>query len=92
VWKDGGGLGEVRAPGVAYSAGRYDIHWYKSNGCLFGSYQPDVMAGWDATLHVDGPGSNGAPDRELPETSRYFRTCLRPPGLRSGPPIDLYEF
>ena len=58
VWKDGGGLGEVRAPGVAYSAGRYDIYWYKSNGCLFGSYQPDMMAGWDPTLYVDGPGSN----------------------------------
>jgi GH43 family beta-xylosidase len=36
----------------------YVWDWYKSNGCLFGSYQPDMMAGWDPTLYVDGPGSN----------------------------------
>ncbi|KAK3360369.1 putative alpha-N-arabinofuranosidase 2 [Lasiosphaeria hispida] len=30
--------------------------WYKSNGCLFGSHQDRMMKGWDATLHVDGPG------------------------------------
>jgi GH43 family beta-xylosidase len=36
----------------------YVWDWYKSNGCLFGSYAPDMMAGWDATLSVDGPGSN----------------------------------
>ncbi|WP_433211882.1 glycoside hydrolase family 43 protein [Dactylosporangium sp. CS-047395] len=34
----------------------YVWDWYKSNGCLFGSYQPNMMAGWDATLYVDGPG------------------------------------
>ncbi|MBU2667823.1 glycoside hydrolase family 43 protein [Actinoplanes bogorensis] len=32
--------------------------WYKSNGCLFGSYAPNMMSGWDATLKVDGPGQN----------------------------------
>ncbi|GAB3937382.1 glycoside hydrolase family 43 protein [Micromonospora vulcania] len=30
--------------------------WYKSNGCLFGSNPATMMAGWDATLHVNGPG------------------------------------
>lgn len=30
--------------------------WYKSNGCLFGSYQENMMKGWDATKEVDGPG------------------------------------
>ncbi|WSG36935.1 family 43 glycosylhydrolase [Dactylosporangium sp. NBC_01737] len=30
--------------------------WYKSNGCLFGSYADDMMSGWDPTLQVDGPG------------------------------------
>ncbi|GAB2960744.1 glycoside hydrolase family 43 protein [Saccharothrix stipae] len=30
--------------------------WYKSNGCLFGSNRATMMAGWDPTLHVDGPG------------------------------------
>jgi len=36
----------------------YVWDWYKSNGCLFGSYQPGMMSGWDATLYVDGPGHN----------------------------------
>ena len=30
--------------------------WYKSNGCLFGSHQENMMNGWDATLVIDGPG------------------------------------
>jgi GH43 family beta-xylosidase len=30
--------------------------WYKSNGCLFGSNRATMMAGWDPTLHVNGPG------------------------------------
>ena len=34
----------------------YVWDWYKSNGCLFGSRQVDMMKGWDATLQVDGPG------------------------------------
>ncbi|WP_344510038.1 hypothetical protein [Dactylosporangium maewongense] len=34
----------------------YVWDWYKSNGCLFGSYAPNMMTGWDATLYVDGPG------------------------------------
>ncbi|KAL8358961.1 hypothetical protein RB601_008165 [Gaeumannomyces tritici] len=34
----------------------YVWDWYKSNGCLFGSRQVDMMQGWDATLQVDGPG------------------------------------
>ncbi|WP_432968433.1 glycoside hydrolase family 43 protein [Dactylosporangium sp. CA-233914] len=36
----------------------YVWDWYKSNGCLFGSYAPDMMSGWDTTLYVDGPGHN----------------------------------
>lgn len=34
----------------------YVWDWYKSNGCLFGSHQELMMAGWDATLYVNGPG------------------------------------
>ncbi|KAK7998442.1 cytochrome P450 [Apiospora arundinis] len=30
--------------------------WYKSNGCLFGSHQENMMPGWDATMGIDGPG------------------------------------
>lgn len=30
--------------------------WYKSNGCLFGSAQANMMPGWNATLEIDGPG------------------------------------
>lgn len=32
--------------------------WYKSNGCLFGSYAPNMMTGWTPTVAVDGPGQN----------------------------------
>ncbi|MGI5500712.1 glycoside hydrolase family 43 protein [Lentzea sp. CA-135723] len=32
--------------------------WYKSNGCLFGSYAEQMMYGWDPTVNVDGPGHN----------------------------------
>lgn len=34
----------------------YVWDWYKSNGCIFGSNRATMMAGWDPTLHVDGPG------------------------------------
>lgn len=34
----------------------YVWDWYKSNGCLFGSNRATLMAGWDPTLYVDGPG------------------------------------
>ncbi|MFF0679866.1 glycoside hydrolase family 43 protein [Streptomyces tendae] len=34
----------------------YVWDWYKSNGCLFGSHRATMMAGWDPTLYVDGPG------------------------------------
>ncbi|WP_241671887.1 glycoside hydrolase family 43 protein [Streptomyces sp. IB2014 016-6] len=34
----------------------YVWDWYKSNGCLFGSHASTMMAGWDPTLNVDGPG------------------------------------
>ncbi|MFE5792793.1 glycoside hydrolase family 43 protein [Streptomyces sp. NPDC056503] len=34
----------------------YVWDWYKSNGCLFGSHRDTMMAGWDPTLYVDGPG------------------------------------
>lgn len=34
----------------------YVWDWYKSNGCLFGSNRGTMMAGWDPTLHVNGPG------------------------------------
>ena len=34
----------------------YVWDWYKSNGCLFGSNRATMMAGWDPTLQVNGPG------------------------------------
>ncbi|MFD6027690.1 glycoside hydrolase family 43 protein [Streptomyces griseoluteus] len=34
----------------------YVWDWYKSNGCLFGSNRSTMMAGWDPTLYVNGPG------------------------------------
>ncbi|MDR7275259.1 glycoside hydrolase family 43 protein [Catenuloplanes atrovinosus] len=34
----------------------YVWDWYKSNGCHFGANRATMMAGWDPTLHVDGPG------------------------------------
>ncbi|EGX59276.1 secreted hydrolase [Streptomyces zinciresistens K42] len=34
----------------------YVWDWYKSNGCLFGSDRATMMAGWDPTLYVNGPG------------------------------------
>jgi GH43 family beta-xylosidase len=34
----------------------YVWDWYKSNGCIFGSHRATMMAGWDPTLSVDGPG------------------------------------
>jgi GH43 family beta-xylosidase len=34
----------------------YVWDWYKSNGCLFGSNRATMMAGWDPTLSVNGPG------------------------------------
>jgi hypothetical protein len=34
----------------------YVWDWYKSNGCHFGSNSTSVMAGWDPTLCVNGPG------------------------------------
>lgn len=34
----------------------YVWDWYKSNGCLFGSHQDQMMQGWDATLQINGPG------------------------------------
>ncbi|GAA0531604.1 glycoside hydrolase family 43 protein [Paractinoplanes ferrugineus] len=34
----------------------YVWDWYKSNGCLFGSNRATMMAGWDPTLTVNGPG------------------------------------
>ncbi|KAF3469850.1 family 43 glycosylhydrolase [Streptomyces sp. Tu 3180] len=34
----------------------YVWDWYKSDGCLFGSHRATMTAGWDPTLHADGPG------------------------------------
>ncbi|MEV7625545.1 glycoside hydrolase family 43 protein [Actinoplanes sp. NPDC089786] len=34
----------------------YVWDWYKSNGCLFGSNRNTMMAGWDPTVNVNGPG------------------------------------
>jgi GH43 family beta-xylosidase len=34
----------------------YVWDWYKSNGCQFGSNRATMMAGWDPTIHANGPG------------------------------------
>jgi GH43 family beta-xylosidase len=34
----------------------YVWDWYKSNGCVFGSDASELMTGWHATEHVQGPG------------------------------------
>ncbi|MEV6494786.1 family 43 glycosylhydrolase, partial [Actinoplanes sp. NPDC051633] len=36
----------------------YVWDWYKSNGCIFGSNRATMMAGWDPTVSVNGPGHN----------------------------------
>jgi GH43 family beta-xylosidase len=55
----------------------YVWDWYKSNGCLFGSHRSTMMAGWDPTLYVDGPGHhsfvllNGDIDTSPPAGSSF---------------------
>ncbi|WP_433375664.1 glycoside hydrolase family 43 protein [Actinoplanes sp. CA-142083] len=55
-WSDQYCLGEVRLR--AGGDPTYVWDWYKSNGCLFGSNRATMMAGWDPTLYVNGPGSH----------------------------------
>lgn len=53
-WSDQYCLGELRLR--AGGDPTYVWDWYKSNGCLFGSNRATMMAGWDPTLSVNGPG------------------------------------
>ena len=53
-WSDQYCLAEVRLR--AGGDPMYVWDWYKSNGCLFGSNRGTMMAGWDPTLSVNGPG------------------------------------
>ena len=53
-WSDQYCLADLRLRAGGDPAYVWD--WYKSNGCLFGSHRATMMAGWDPTLHVDGPG------------------------------------
>ncbi|MET9499057.1 glycoside hydrolase family 43 protein [Streptomyces sp. NPDC006552] len=53
-WSDQYCLADLRLRGGGDPTYVWD--WYKSNGCLFGSHRETMMAGWDPTLHVDGPG------------------------------------
>jgi GH43 family beta-xylosidase len=53
-WSDQYCLGELRLRAGGDPAYVWD--WYKSNGCLFGSNRATMMAGWDPTLSVNGPG------------------------------------
>jgi GH43 family beta-xylosidase len=55
-WSEQYCLGEVRLR--AGGDPTYVWDWYKSNGCLFGSNRATMMAGWDPTLSVNGPGSH----------------------------------
>lgn len=51
-------------------------HWFKSNGCLFGSHQRNMMSGWSATKTIDGPGhhtfqlENGDPQKSPGGTNK----------------------
>ncbi|GIM94631.1 glycoside hydrolase family 43 protein [Paractinoplanes toevensis] len=53
-WSDQYCLAELRLR--AGGDPTYVWDWYKSNGCLFGSNRATMMAGWDPTLNVNGPG------------------------------------
>jgi GH43 family beta-xylosidase len=53
-WSDQYCLAELRLRAGGDPAYVWD--WYKSNGCLFGSNRSTMMAGWDPTLYVNGPG------------------------------------
>lgn len=53
-WSDQYCLGELRLR--AGGDPTYVWDWYKSNGCLFGSAGATMMAGWDPTQQVNGPG------------------------------------
>jgi GH43 family beta-xylosidase len=55
-WSDQYCLAELRLR--AGGDPTYVWDWYKSNGCLFGSHRSTMMAGWDPTLYVNGPGHN----------------------------------
>jgi GH43 family beta-xylosidase len=55
-WSDQYCIAEVRLR--AGGDPTYVWDWYKSNGCLFGSHRETMLAGWDPTLSVDGPGSH----------------------------------
>ncbi len=55
-WSDQYCLAELRLR--AGGDPTYVWDWYKSNGCLFGSNRTTMMAGWDPTLSVNGPGHN----------------------------------
>jgi GH43 family beta-xylosidase len=53
-WSDQYCLADLRLRAGGDPAYVWD--WYKSNGCLFGSNRATMMAGWDPTLTVNGPG------------------------------------
>ncbi|MEA5364119.1 glycoside hydrolase family 43 protein [Amycolatopsis sp., V23-08] len=55
-WSDQYCISEIRLR--AGGDPTYVWDWYKANGCLFGSHRETMMAGWDPTLYVDGPGSH----------------------------------
>ncbi|BCY08408.1 glycoside hydrolase family 43 protein [Actinoplanes sp. L3-i22] len=55
-WSEQYCLGELRLRAGGDPAYVWD--WYKSNGCLFGSNRATMMAGWDPTVTVNGPGHN----------------------------------
>ncbi len=55
-WSDQYCLADLRLKAGGDPTNVWD--WYKSNGCLFGSNRATMMAGWDPTLYVNGPGHN----------------------------------
>ncbi|CAI4218932.1 unnamed protein product [Parascedosporium putredinis] len=53
-WSSSYCLGDLRLKKGGDPTNVWD--WYKSNGCVMGSNKDQMMAGWDTTKDVNGPG------------------------------------
>lgn len=76
-WSDSYCLGDLRLRKGGDPTHVWD--WYKSNGCVFGSKADQMMAGWEPTSEIQGPGHHtfALPARvldgkSLPDTDYEF--------------------
>ncbi|SPN99249.1 uncharacterized protein DNG_02286 [Cephalotrichum gorgonifer] len=53
-WSDSYCLGDLRLKKGGDPTNVWD--WYKSNGCVMGSHENQMMEGWGTTKEVNGPG------------------------------------